>query len=71
VDYNITYFDQTGKRRMNTSFGRSHDGLVVLEGKMAVGRESELRTLLHPFSARVGRSSKYVDGCLMLGMVRA
>jgi hypothetical protein len=56
---------------MNTSFGRSHDGLVVLEGKMAVGRQSELRTLLHPFSARVGRSSKYVDGCLMLGMVRA
>ncbi len=70
VDYDICYFDQTGKRRITTSFARRHEGLVVLEGKTPVGRERELRRLLHPLGARVGRCSKYVYGCQMLGLVR-
>jgi hypothetical protein len=70
IDYNVAYFDQTGKSFISTSFGQPHDGLVVLEGKMPPGRESDLARLLHPFGARLGRCSKYVNGCQMLGLVR-
>jgi hypothetical protein len=68
IDYGISYFDQTGKSYISTSFGLSQD-LVVLEGKVPVGREYDLATLLHPFGARLGRCSKYVNGCRMLGLV--
>jgi hypothetical protein len=70
IDYNISYFDQTGKSFVSTSFGQPHDGLVVLEGKMPPGRELDLVSLLHPLGARLGRCSKYVNGCQMLGLVR-
>jgi hypothetical protein len=71
VDYDVCYFDQTGKQFITTSFGRRHEGLVVLEGKTPVGRERELRKLVHPLGARVGRCSKYVYGCQMLGLIHA
>jgi hypothetical protein len=70
IDYNICYFDQTGKQFISTSFAQRHEGLVVLEGKMPVGREHELRSLMQPLGARIGRCSKYVHGCQMLGLVR-
>jgi hypothetical protein len=70
IDYNICYFDQTGKQFISSSFGHRHEGLVVLEGKMPVGRESELRAMLHPLGARLDRCSKYVHGCQLLGLVR-
>jgi VTC domain-containing protein len=70
IDYNITYFDQTSKRFVSTAFGVPHEGLVVLEGKTPVGREHELRSLVHPLGARVGRCSKYVYGCQLLGLIR-
>jgi hypothetical protein len=71
IDYNITYFDQSGKRCISTSFGVPHEGLVVLEGKMPVGDEHKLRSMLHPFGARVRRCSKYVYGCQLLGLIGA
>ena len=70
IDYDIAYFDQTGKRFISTSFGVPHEGLVVLEGKLPVGREHDLRRLVHPLGARVGRCSKYVHGCQLLGLIR-
>jgi hypothetical protein len=70
IDYNIVYFDQTAKRFISTAFAVPHEGLVVLEGKTPVGREHELRSLVHPLGARVGRCSKYVHGCQMLGLIR-
>ncbi|MEX2140698.1 MAG: polyphosphate polymerase domain-containing protein [Pirellulales bacterium] len=69
LDYDVRYFDQRGKPFISTSFGRRHEGLVVLEGKTPVGREHDLRALLNPLGARVGRCSKYVYGCQMLGLV--
>ena len=69
LDYDLTYFDQTGRQKISTSFPRRLEGLVVLEGKMPVGREGELRRWLHPFSPRVGRCSKYVHGCCQLGLI--
>jgi len=71
LDYDIVFFDQTGKRYMANEFGRSHDDFVVLEGKMPLGREQLLRSLLQPFAARVGRCSKYTQGCLACGLVSA
>lgn len=70
LDYGIVYYDQTGKRAIFTDFACTHEGLVVMEVKSPVGRERELRTLLHPFSPRVARCSKYVNGCHMLRLVR-
>jgi len=70
LDYGITYYDQTGKQRICTSFGRRHEGLVVLEGKLPAGHERQLRMFLHPFAARLGRCSKYVHGCRMCGLIR-
>ena len=70
IDYNISYFDQSGKAFISTSFGQPHEGLVVLEGKMPPGRELDLVSLLHPFGGACGTLLKYVNGCQMLGLVR-
>ena len=69
LDYGLVYYDQTGKQRISTAFGRRHEGLVVLEGKMPVGYERELRAFLQPFGARVRSCSKYVHGCQRLGLL--
>ncbi len=71
LDYDLTYYDQTGRQMISTSFPRRFEGLVVLEGKTPIGREAELRRWLHPFSPRVGRCSKYVYGCCRLGLIHA
>jgi hypothetical protein len=69
LDYDITYYDQLGRSAPSALFPRRMDSLVVLEGKTPIGRESELRSLLFPFSARMSRCSKYVNGCQLLGHV--
>jgi hypothetical protein len=69
LDYDLTYYDQTGRQMISTCFPRRLDDLVVLEGKTPIGREGELRRWLNPFSPRVGRCSKYVHGCCQLGLV--
>lgn len=70
LDYDLTFFDQRGRDRLTTRFGRRMEGLVVMEGKTPVGREAELRRLIHPFTPRAGRCSKYVHGCHALGHYR-
>ncbi|MCR4412437.1 MAG: hypothetical protein NUV77_08450, partial [Thermoguttaceae bacterium] len=69
LDYGIVYYEQSGRRCLSLSFGQPHEGLVVVEGKVPVGREDELRGFLQPFSARVQRCSKYVHGCRRLGLI--
>ncbi|MGI9474687.1 MAG: polyphosphate polymerase domain-containing protein [Rubripirellula sp.] len=70
LDYDLTYYDQTAKRSVSTRFPRPLEGLVVLEGKTPVGRETELRRWLHPLQARATRCSKYVHGCRIVGLIR-
>lgn len=70
LDYDMTFYDQTMKRAVSTRFPTKLDGLVVLEGKTPVGRETELRRWLHPLQARATRCSKYVHGCLKIGLIR-
>jgi hypothetical protein len=69
LDYELTFYDQTGKSTVNTSFPHRLRDLVVVEGKTPIGRERELRELVYPLSLRVGRCSKYVHGCRLLGLV--
>jgi len=69
LDYDLAFYDQTGRQTISTSFPKRLTGLVVLEGKIPLGRESELRHWLHPLSPRVGRCSKYVHGCCQIGLI--
>ena len=70
LDYDLTYYDQTGRQMISASFPKPLEGLVVLEGKTPLGRETELRRWLHPFSPRATRCSKYVYGCSKIGLIR-
>jgi len=69
LDYDLAFYDQMGKRNISTSFVQRMDGFVLLEGKVPIGREQELRRLLHPFLPRADSCSKYVLGCRMLGLI--
>ncbi len=69
LDFDLAFYDQTGKQRINTSFARRLPEMVVLEVKAAPERVVELRELLFPLNPRVGRCSKYVHACRALGLI--
>lgn len=69
LDFDLAFYDQTGKQRINTTFARRLPGMVVLEVKAAPARVVELRELLFPLNPRVGRCSKYVHACRALGLI--
>ncbi len=69
IDYDLCFYDQTGKQFVSTSFAHRARDFLVLEGKTPVGREHELKELLYPMALRASRCSKYVYGCQMLGLV--
>lgn len=69
IDYDLKYYDQTGKRAISLRFPQSKPDLIVLEGKTPVGSESELKEMFYPLQLRAQRCSKYVHGCAMLGLV--
>lgn len=70
LDYDLEYVDQRGRIRFGGDFAVPLRNLVVLECKTTVGAETELRKLIHPFSIRPSRCSKYVMGCQELGLVK-
>jgi hypothetical protein len=69
LDYNIRCFEQYGARRLRTSFGVPIPDLVVVEGKTPPDSESELPLLLAPLKPVLTKSSKYVMGCHVLGLL--
>jgi hypothetical protein len=69
LDYDVTWFDQSGKHRPGKKFGVRDPEMVIVEGKSPVGKEPQLPQLLFPLRPRVTRSSKYVMGCQRLGLV--
>jgi hypothetical protein len=71
LDFDVTYFDQSGKRRPGKRFGVRVPEWVIVEGKAPVGEELRLRRLLFPLQPRITRSSKYVMGCQRLGLAAA
>ena len=66
IDYDLAFYDQTGKQFISTQFPCRKPDFMVLEGKTPVGRERELRDLLYPLALRASRCSKYVQGCMDL-----
>lgn len=69
IDYDLCFYDQTGKSTIQTRFPKRLPELVVLEGKVAFGDEYLLESLLRPIRKRVGRCSKYVKACHSLGYI--
>jgi hypothetical protein len=69
LDYDMVYYDQTGKQRISTCFGKHHQGFAVLEGKIPVDCENKLRSFIYPFAGRFLGCSKYVHGCRMCGLI--
>ena len=69
IDYDIAFYRQLGKRGLSTAFRQPLCDAVVVEAKTPLTARRELRRLLHPFSARATRSSKYVNGCRTLGLI--
>ncbi len=60
LDYNLTFYDQTGKRSISASFPFRMPELLVMEVKSPEGSLQEIKELLHPFTPRMGPCSKYV-----------
>jgi len=69
LDYDVVYYNQSGRQTLSTRFGEPVEHLVVIEGKAPVGRECELVALLYPLALRARRCSKYVLGCETLGLI--
>ena len=69
LDYDLKFYDQTGKRFISTSFPYRMPEMFVVEVKGPQAYQKEVKELLHPFAPRAGACSKYVHGCRQLGLV--
>ena len=69
LDYNLKFYDQTGKQSIATSFPFLMHDFLVMEVKGPEETLQEVKQLLHPFAPRMGPCSKYVHGCCQLGLV--
>jgi hypothetical protein len=69
LDRAITCYGQMSRRQPEKRFAKTIPDLVILEGKAPPGRELELRALLHPLAPTITKSSKYVIGCQLLGLL--
>lgn len=69
LDRDLTFYDQTSKHRISLSFPQRRHDLTIVEVKGPVGMERELREVLGSHKLRVGRCSKYVEGCRQLGLI--
>ena len=71
LDYDLQFYDQSCRRRISRSFAFKKSNFVVLEAKVPVGREAEIRDWIYPLNARATRCSKYVYGCHAVGLIRS
>lgn len=71
IDYDLTFYRQYGRQQLKLEFPSRMERLAVLEGKTPIGRERELRDMLHPLTMQAVRCSKYVHGCRLLGLIPA
>ena len=69
LDEDIVSYSQRGLNRPRKAFGTKGSELVILEAKIPTGNGEALRELLHPIEPYVTKSSKYVQGCLQLGLL--
>ena len=69
LDYDLAFYDQTGKRSISTSFQLPMPDMFVVEVKGPESCQQEVKEQLYPFTPRTGPCSKYVHGCCQLGLV--
>ena len=69
LDYDLNFYDQTGKQSISTSFPFRMSDFLVMEVKGPEESLQEVNELLYPFTPRMGPCSKYVHGCCQLGLV--
>lgn len=69
LDYDLAFYNQTGKQFISTSFPCRMPEMFVMEVKGPEGSHTEVKELLYPFKPRMGSCSKYVHGCLQLGLI--
>ena len=69
LDYDLVFYDQTGKRCLSTSFPQPMHDAVIIEGKTSPGGEQEVKDFLYPLRPRISAFSKYVHACNLLGLV--
>ena len=63
LDYDLVFYDQTGKEYPDLEFGVSKNNFVVIEGKGSPDIVSNIKDFLYPFKPRATRCSKYAYGC--------
>ena len=69
LDYDLAFYDQTGKQFISTSFPFRMPDMFVVEVKGPESCQQEVKEQLYPFTPRTGPCSKYVHGCCQLGLV--
>lgn len=69
LDEQIVSYSQFGLNRPSKRFGIKATELVILEAKMPDNAGDELRDVLYPLEPYLTKSSKYVRGCLELGLL--
>ena len=69
LDEDVVSYSQRGLNRPRRKFGAKGPELFILEAKIPTAEGDELRELLHPLQPYVTKSSKYVQGCLCLGLL--
>jgi hypothetical protein len=69
IDYDLRFYDQTGRSRWHMQFPVRKENFAVIEGKSAVGDENQLQAVLYPLRLRAARCSKYVHACQSIGLI--
>ncbi len=69
LDSDLVFFSQVGHIRPSRRFPVRASDVVILEAKSSLESEDRVRELLHPLAPRVTRSSKYVLGCQVIGLL--
>lgn len=69
LDYDLVFYDQTGRLSPVLGVGIPLEDLALIEAKSKVPAPQGLTQLLHPLAQRVSRCSKYVHGCAQVGRI--
>ncbi len=70
LDYDLKFYDQTGRRNLRMDFGRRLQDFVLIECKVPSGFAVRPESFFSPLKLRVESCSKYVLGCKTLELVR-
>ena len=69
LDYDLAFYDQTGKKYISTDFRQPMVDAALIEAKGPPGCEQDVREFLYPMAPRISPFSKYFHGCQHLGLV--